>query len=149
MLNAIKNVINNGGYNLESVLYKINKMYIENRLSEEQKTELDNLAREKAKPKDSYDMQKQIDELRARVEILEKNKETEEPTTEPSEPVEEYLPFKQPTGAHDCYKIGDKIIFNGKKYICILDNCVWSPETYPQSWEEVVEATENNVVEEA
>ena len=58
---------------------------------------------------------------------------------EPSEPEkeEEYPEYVQPQGAHDAYKIGDKITYNNKKYICKLDNCVWSPETYPQAWQEV------------
>ena len=131
MINAIKNVIQNKDYKLEEMLYKINKMYIESRITEQEKEELDSLARTNAKAENNYDIQKQLDELRARVETLEGN--TQEETTE------EYQEFKQPTGAHDTYNIGDKIIFNNKKYICKLDNCVWSPDTYPQAWEEVVE----------
>lgn len=131
MINAIKNVIQNKDYKLEELLYKINKMYIESRITEQEKEELDNLARANAKAENNYDIQKQIDELRARVEALEGN--TQEETTE------EYQEFKQPTGAHDSYNIDDKIIFNNKKYICKLDNCVWSPDTYPQAWEEIVE----------
>jgi hypothetical protein len=46
--------------------------------------------------------------------------------------------YNQP-GAHDSYKTGDKITYNGKKYICKMDNCVWSPDTYPAAWEEVTE----------
>ena len=131
MINAIKNVIQNKDYKLEELLYKINKMYIESRITEQEKEELDSLARTNAKAESNYDIQKQIDELRARVEVLEGN--TQEETTE------EYQEFKQPTGAHNTYNIGDKIIFNDKKYICKLDNCVWSPDTYPQAWEEIVE----------
>ena len=57
-------------------------------------------------------------------------------------PVEEYPAYIQPTGAHDSYNTGDKVLFNGKKYTCKMDNCVWSPETYPAGWEEVVEESE-------
>lgn len=131
MINAIKNVIQNKNYKLEELLYKINKMYIESRITEQEKDELDSLARANAKAENNYNIQKQIDELRVRVEALEGNTQ--------GEATEEYQEFKQPTGAHDTYNIGDKIIFNNKKYICKLDNCVWSPETYPQAWEEVVE----------
>ena len=60
--------------------------------------------------------------------------------TNPEIPVaEEYPEYVQPTGAHNAYKIGDKITFNEKKYICKLDNCVWSPSEYPAAWEEVIE----------
>ena len=135
MYKIIKDVIDSKDYKLENILHKINKMYIEDRISEQQKSELDNLARSNAKVENSYDIQKQLDSIFARLEALE-NKDAAEDTTGP---VEEYVEFKQPTGAHDSYKNGDKIIYNGKKYTCIMDNCVWSPETYPQGWKEVVE----------
>lgn len=133
MYKIIKNVIDSKDYKLEDILYKISKMYVEDRISEAEKSELDNLAREKAKVENSYDIQKQLDNIFARLEALENKNETTEI------PVEEYPLFVQPTGSHDSYNIGDKITFNNKKYTCIMDNCVWSPETYPSAWEEVVE----------
>lgn len=45
--------------------------------------------------------------------------------------------FIQPTGAHDSYKKGDKILFNGKIYKSLIDNNAYSPTDYPQGWEEV------------
>ena len=118
-------------------------MYIEDKISEEEKSELDNLARSQAKAENSYDLQKQVDELRLRIEALEKESDVEEPT-EPEEPQDEYPEFIQPTGAHDSYTNGDKITYKGKKYICIIGNCVWSPDTYPAGWKEVIEETEKN-----
>ena len=66
-----------------------------------------------------------------------------EGTEEPSEPVEddEYPEYVQPTGAHDAYNVGDKITYNDKKYICQINGCVWTPDAYPQGWQEVVEET--------
>lgn len=46
--------------------------------------------------------------------------------------------FKQPTGAHDAYKKGDCVMFNGKKYESLIDSNVYSPTAYPQGWKEVV-----------
>lgn len=139
MFNLIKEVINSKSYKLEDMLYKINKMYIENYITEEEKTELDNLARENADPVNSYapileqtdNLYIKISDLENRVNALEKVGDTEETETE------EYKEFIQPTGAHDCYNMGDKIFYNGKKYICKMDGCVWSPDTYPAAWEEV------------
>lgn len=39
------------------------------------------------------------------------------------------------------YKLEDMLykILKWKKYVCKLDNCVWSPDTYPNAWEEVAE----------
>ena len=36
-------------------------------------------------------------------------------------------------------------MFNGKKYVCKLDNCVWSPSEYPSAWEEEREFILNNI----
>lgn len=131
MYEIIKSVINSKDYKLEDMLYKISKMYIENRITEAEKSELDELARSNAKAENSYDMQKQLDNLEARVKALEEKSTTEEPGI-----TEEYPEYIQPTGAHDAYQTGDKVTFNGKKYVCKMDNCVWSPETYPVAWEE-------------
>lgn len=139
MFDLIKEVINSKDYKLEDMLYKINKMYIEEFITEQEKTELDNLARENADPVNSYapileqidNLYIKISDLKNRVNALEKVGDTEETETE------EYKEFVQPTGAHDTYNIGDKIIYNGKKYICKTDGCVWSPDAYPAAWEEV------------
>lgn len=54
---------------------------------------------------------------------------------EVADPSIEYPDFKQPTGAHDAYNIGDKVTFKGKKYISIINANVWSPEAYPAGWD--------------
>lgn len=137
MFNLIKQVIESKDYKLEDMLYKINKMYLESYLTEEEKTELDNLAREYANPINSYaPIQKQIDNLYIKISDLEDRVKLLEKTEEPGEE-EEYPEFIQPTGAHDCYNMGDKIFYNGKKYICKINGCVWSPDVYPSAWEEV------------
>jgi len=41
----------------------------------------------------------------------------------------------QPTGSHDAYNKGDKVIFEGEVYECIIDGNTWSPTDYPQGWE--------------
>lgn len=51
-------------------------------------------------------------DLEARIGLLEQERQDAE---EPQEPVEEYPPYKQPTGAHDAYNTGDKRTYNGKK----------------------------------
>ena len=44
--------------------------------------------------------------------------------------------FVQPTGAHDAYKKGDKVTFEGKHYISLIDGNVYSPAAYPAGWQE-------------
>lgn len=47
--------------------------------------------------------------------------------------------FKQPTGAHDAYKKGDKVLFNGRIYKSKIDSNTFSPDQYADGWEEVTE----------
>lgn len=45
--------------------------------------------------------------------------------------------WSQPISALDAYMIGDRVMYNGVCYCSIIDNNVWSPETYPGGWEVV------------
>lgn len=134
------NVINNRDYELRDILNKIAERHINNDLTDEEKTYLEELARNNANPQNSYAPNEDlIAQLFKRVEALEKVVfvETDEPVEDEEIVVEEYPLYVQPTGAHDAYKVGDKITFNDKRYTCTMDNCVWDPSTYPNAWEEV------------
>ena len=147
MFEIVKNVILSKSYKLEDILNKINVLWLESKLSDEEKTSLISLSRENAAVENSYKpVQEQLDnlykefnnfktEVNTRLNTLEEKEDIEEPT-------EEYPPFVKPEGAHDCYNEGNKMTFNGKKYICLINGCVWSPEEYPDAWQEVVEETE-------
>ena len=64
---------------------------------------------------------------------------TTEPT-EPDTPSTETIPdFVQPTGAHDAYKKGDKVKFEGKIYESLIDDKAYSPSAYPNGWKEITE----------
>lgn len=47
---------------------------------------------------------------------------------------EEYPDWVQPTGAHDSYNAGDKVKYNGAKWVSTVDNNVWQPGVY--GWSE-------------
>lgn len=144
MFEIIRNVILSKDYELRDILYKINKMWIESAITEEEKTELDELARANAVAENSYArIQDQVNTIFAEIELIHNRLDILEGTEEPTEPADEYPEYVQPTGAHDAYKTGDKITYNGKKYVCKMDGCVWNPDTYPAGWEEVVEESEN------
>ena len=140
MYSIIKAVINGGNFELNDILNKIDTMWVRSSITEEQRTELMELARSKAKPEASYaPLQEQIDTLaeriedqEARISVLENNKQGEET---PVEPEDEWPLYQQPTGAHDSYNVGDKITYNGKHYICKMNGCVWTPDAYPAGWE--------------
>lgn len=51
-----------------------------------------------------------------------------------------YPIWKQPTGAHDAYNIGDIVEYNGKLYKSKIDGNAYSPDAYPAGWEEYTES---------
>ena len=147
MFEIVKNVILSKSYKLEDMLNKINILWVEGSISDEEKTSLISLARENALAENSYKpLQEQLnnlykafdnfkEEVNARLNTLEGKEDVEEP-------VEEYPPFVKPEGAHDAYQKGAGITFNGEKYESLIDNNVWSPDEYPQGWKEVLDETE-------
>lgn len=61
-------------------------------------------------------------------------------TTEPETPPTETIPnFVQPTGAHDAYKKGNTVKFEGKVYESLIDANTYSPSAYPAGWKEITE----------
>lgn len=48
--------------------------------------------------------------------------------------LDEFPEWKQPAGAHDAYKKGDKVTHNGKKWSSDVDANVWEPGVY--GWSE-------------
>ena len=137
MYSTIKSVIESGRYELNGMLKKIDTIWLQGGITDEQKDELVELAREKADPAQSYaPFQEQIDQafakisaLESRVSVLEAG-ETPEPAPEP----EEWPQWVQPTGAHDAYNTGDKVTYNGKHYQSTINGNVWSPDAYPAGW---------------
>jgi hypothetical protein len=51
------------------------------------------------------------------------------------DPTLEYPEWAQPIGAADAYMTGDKVSYNGKHWVSIVDNNVWMPGVY--GWDEV------------
>ena len=152
MYEIVKNVINSKTYELTDILTKIDTLWMQGNLTEEQRTELTALARQNADPAASYaPLQEQIDALAdrldaltARVSTLEQSGETG--GEEPGEPEEEWPEYIQPTGSHDAYHNGDKVTWNGQHYTCIAPEgtaCVWDPDTYPAYWQLVEDTQED------
>ena len=154
MFNIFKNVIETSDFDLRDILNKIEESYIKSSLSKEEQEELEEMARQHAKPENSYaTVQTQIDNLAQQIKLLKETVEANAKgtsalkdaveklggtvTTPTVQPEEEYPEYKQPTGAHDAYKIGDKITYYGKHYECIFNGCVWTPDEYPQGWKGV------------
>ena len=137
MYTIISNVIKSRNYELNDMLRKIDTIWVQGSLTDEERDELVELARENATPEQTYaPIQEQIDQAFAqikalgdRVAALEAGK-TPEPSPEP----EEWPEWVQPTGAHDCYNTGDKVTYNGQHYVSKINGNVWSPDAYPSGW---------------
>lgn len=142
MFETFQAIINAGGYDLEDITQRLKTMYAMGELTEEGMKQLLEQAQTDAKPDDSYaplaDRVKAIEEwettIEERLSKLESGSSTDPGESEESG--DKWPEYKQPTGAHDAYRVGDKITYNGKHYTCVLDGCVWSPDTYPQGWQE-------------
>ena len=139
MYQIIKAVITSGRYELSDMLTKIDTIWLQGDLDDDQRTELVQLARANADPAQSYaPISAQLTALADRIKALEARvMALEGDSTETPEP-EEWPAWVQPTGAHDAYNTGDKVTFEGRHYISTMDGNVWSPSAYPDGWEEAV-----------
>ena len=139
MYDTIKDVINSGRYELNDMLHKIDTLWVQGDLDDDQRDELVELARENATPENTYvPIQEQIDQAFAQISALDTRiKALEAGGSEPTdpEPEDEWPEWVQPTGAHNAYSNGDKITYNGKRYISTMDGTVWSPDAYPAGWQ--------------
>lgn len=122
--------IQRGGFDLTEMLERIDAYNVESKITDEERGSLYTLARQHAKPQYNYDAE--IEAIWAAIRELQQAQEEGGGT----EPTDEWPEYVQPTGAHDAYQVGDKITWNGKHYICIFANCVWSPADYPAGWQE-------------
>ena len=121
-------------YDLEDVLHRIDVMYAAGRLTDDERTALYALARENAKAE--YDYAAEIEAIWAAIRELRAS------VGESSGESDEWPAYQQPTGAHDAYYAGDKITYNGKRYICVMPEnaaCTYSPDVYPAGWQEVTD----------
>lgn len=157
MFETIKDYINTGRYELKELTDKINTLWVESELSDEEREALLSLAQENADQSKGYaSLQEQLDSFKEQVNLeLSKIKESmieitskvneliegavPEPVPEPEEPEEDEYPlWHKPTGAYNAYAKGDKMTFtDGKKYICIAPDgygVTYGPDVLPNMW---------------
>lgn len=137
MYDMILSVIRTHTYkDSNALLSKIQRLYIEGSLTEEQYTAL-RTALAEAEPVKTYNAEAEIDALWKEVRRLAAIVDTmPEPTPGPEPDIPDWV---QPTGAHDAYNTGDKVRFKGDVYESLIDGNVWSPEVYPAGWQKLLE----------
>ena len=126
MYEIIKNVIQSCMYELSDMLQKIDTIWLQNGITEEERLELIELARANADKGQSIDVLSKLQELDIRVTALEHQ------GTQP----QEYPEYVSGTW----YYRNDTCTYNGKRYACTAPEgavCVWSPEEYPAYWQKV------------
>ena len=155
-----KNVINSKRYNLDDMLKKIDTLWAQGDITEEQRDELITLAQENADPSHSNaPLQKQIEEIAkkqltfeetvsALSATVQKIKETVEiggtvvPEPEPT-PQEEYPAWEPYNGIPPVkWQTGSKCMHNGKKWESMVDSNVWEPGAFgvgAEIWKEIMQ----------
>lgn len=124
----IESTILSGDYELEKILSSIDLYHIEGSLTDEERRELIDLARENAKIQYKED---DISQLIDRVHALEERVTKLEGT----EVVEKYPEYEDDRW----YFSGEGVTFEGTKYTCIAKKTKFSPSEKPKDWQEVVE----------
>lgn len=133
MCEVVKSVIASRNYELSDMLTKIDTLWVQGSISEEERAELIDLARQNAQVQQSIDILAKLEELDQRVKALEEGK-SDDSKGETEEGIEatydEYVAGKW-------YYAGDIVMFEGKTYKCIAPAgavCTWSPAEYPAYW---------------
>lgn len=115
-------------FDLPTMLQRINTYHVLGALTDEDRNELEALARQKADPFGGLNVTIKLLELEERIRQIEQQK-AEGNGNDAS--VAEYVAGKW-------YYKGDKVLHNGMVYACIAPEgitCVWSPSDYPAYWE--------------
>lgn len=160
MYEIVKNVINSKRYSLDDMLKKIDTLWVQGDITEEQKNELVTLAQTNADPENSNaPLQEQIEA------ISKKQLKTEEEITniqaaikaikdtiasggtvvpEPEPPIVEECPAWEPYNGIPPVKwqTGSKCTHNGKKWESMVPNNVWEPGAFgvgPEIWKEITQ----------
>ena len=125
MKNIFTSIIKKGNYDLTDILRKIDEYHIEGKITDEEKNQLYEEARHE--PKAQYDVNAEIAAL---WKAIRERKGTVNTTPGQNDTLE----WVQPTGAHNAYTKGDKVIYKGVVYESLISGNVWSPDVYPAGW---------------
>jgi len=134
MYSVIKSVISAGGFKLSEMRYKVNKLYVQGDLTEEQADQLLALAMQGATPDAErpellqiiQNLSARVDALAAEVAALKTGSDTEEPGAETAG-YEAWAPWD---GISDKYQPGAVVTHNGKTWqSTYTGQNVWEPGT--------------------
>lgn len=129
MFDVTKTVIETGRYKLSEMLKKIDTIWMQGDITDDERQGLIQMAKQSPDARAELDVLAKLEDLDRRVAALEsgggRGGEAEE--------YPEYVAGKW-------YYNGGKMTYNGKRYTCIVPAgvvCVWNPDEYATYWEEV------------
>ena len=134
MFKIMQSVIHAGNFKLADIRYKVNKLYVQGDLTEEQADQLLALANQEVTPDAERpellqivrNLAAKVDALAAEVAVL----KTGTGTTEPGTGATEYEPWTPWDGISDKYQPGSIVAHNGKTWISnYAGQNVWEPGT--------------------
>lgn len=138
MKSIFLSTISHGGFDLPTMLRRIDEYHIAGKLTDAEREELQAAARGGASP--AMDAAGEIQRLWADFRALEARVVALEggTTGNGAQSPDAWPVWRQPAGAHDAYFAGDGMTYtDGLRYTCIAPEgvaCVWSPETMPGYW---------------
>lgn len=139
MYEVIKKVIESKRYELSDILTKIDTLWVQGSITDEQKGRLVQLARENANVQNSINVMAKLEEMNNRLTQLEAKVKTMESDSSSGDSTDEEAEESVPAyAAGTWYKAGDKVTFDGNTYVCTAPDgvtCVWSPSEYPDYWQ--------------
>ena len=137
MQKVIEKVIEAKNFELSDILKKIDTLWVQGSLTEEQRKSLIGKARNNANMQNSINVFAKLEELDERVKALEEEVKAlkADGSVSGEEETEETIP-EYVAGKY--YYNGDKVSFEGSNYTCTAPKgvvCVWSPSEYPTYWQ--------------
>ena len=137
MYEQVKEVIKGKRFELKDMLRKIDVLWLQGDITNAQKAQLEDMARNDA------DMDKGYASLEERIAALEAwKKQIEEnggAVPDAGETDADYPAWHKPTGAHDAYYTGARMTYtDGKKYECTAPEgyaVVYGPDVLPGMWQ--------------
>lgn len=132
MFNVFKNVIENRNFELKGIIKKIDTLWAQSSITDDERAELISLAQSKANIQQSIDVMQKLEELDKRIKVVEEMLANNNNNSDDTEVV--YANYE----VGKWYYNGDIVRFEDVLYKCVAPDgvvCVWSPTEYPAYWE--------------
>lgn len=132
MFNVFKNVIENRNFELKGIIKKIDTLWAQSSITDDERAELISLAQSKANIQQSIDVMQKLEELDKRMKVVEEMLANNDNNSDDTKVV--YADYE----VGKWYYNGNVVKFEDVLYKCVAPDgvvCVWSPSDYPAYWE--------------